>query len=285
MAAPRFRHSVGIDGLSSAVALRCWSSICCWMSTLLVCAVYCFWAMSMLCLVALAEVEATPLSLSMTSAASKRAALPRGEALQTDLPAVEQPAHGRVGDGLAGHGRPGAPAASLRGPPCTVGLFLTPVGGALEHLARFDDGLAAARAAAERFRVPRLRLHMVLTDGGLRVGRYARGEVAELRFDLRGRGLAVFDLREASFLSAVNATSLSFGATTSIRERPWSVERSCLPLRSTYPVRISFSITSARVAGVPMPPEWDSSSSNAALRSLSSTQRLACSIAASSVAR
>ena len=57
-----------------------------------------------------------------------------------------------------------------------------------------------------------------------------------------------------------------------------------MPLRSTYPVRISFSITSARVAGVPMPPEWDSSSSNAALRSLSSTQRLACSIAASSVA-
>ena len=85
-------------------------------------------------------------------------------------------------------------------------------------------------------------------------------------------------------MSAVNATSLSFGATTSIRDRPCSVERSCLPLRSTYPVRISFSITSARVAGVPMPPEWDSSSSRAALRSLSSTQRLACSIAASSVA-
>ena len=49
-------------------------------------------------------------------------------------------------------------------------------------------------------------------------------------------------------------------------------------------MRISFSITSARVAGVPMPPEWDSSSSRAALRSLSSTRRLACSIAASSVA-
>ena len=85
-------------------------------------------------------------------------------------------------------------------------------------------------------------------------------------------------------MPAVSATSLSFGATTSIRDRPCSVERSCLPLRSTYPVRISFSITSARVAGVPMPPEWDSSSSRAALRSLSSTRRLACSIAASSVA-
>ena len=40
---------------------------------------------------------------------------------------------------------------------------------------------------------------MVLPDGGLRVGRYARGEVAELRFDLRGVRLSVFDLREASF--------------------------------------------------------------------------------------
>ena len=41
---------------------------------------------------------------------------------------------------------------------------------------------------------------MVLPDGGLRVGRYARGEVAELRFDLRGVRLSVFDLREASWI-------------------------------------------------------------------------------------
>ena len=85
-------------------------------------------------------------------------------------------------------------------------------------------------------------------------------------------------------MPAVNATSLSFVATTSIRDRPCSVERSCLPLRSTYPEWTSCSMMFALVAGVPMPPEWDSSSSRAALSSLSSTQRLACSIAASSVA-
>ena len=115
----------------------------------------------------------------------------------------------------------------------------------MEHLARFDDGLPQRGQPPNDsvFRV--FACTMVLPDGGLRVGRYARGEVAELRFDLRGVRLSVFDLREASFHVAVNATSLSFGATTSIRERPWSVERSCLPLRSTYPVRISFSITSA----------------------------------------
>ena len=40
---------------------------------------------------------------------------------------------------------------------------------------------------------------MVLPDGDLRIGRDAGGEVAELRFDLRGVRLSVFDLREASF--------------------------------------------------------------------------------------
>ena len=85
-------------------------------------------------------------------------------------------------------------------------------------------------------------------------------------------------------MSAVSETSRSLGETTSTSVRPASVECSCLPLRSMYPAWTSFSITSARVAGVPMPPECDSSSSRAAFRSLSSTYRLACSIAASSVA-
>ena len=40
----------------------------------------------------------------------------------------------------------------------------------------------------------------------------------------------------------------------------------------------------ARVAGVPIPPEWLVSSSKAAFRSLSATKRLACSMADSNVA-
>lgn len=83
---------------------------------------------------------------------------------------------------------------------------------------------------------------------------------------------------------AVYSTFLSSGDTTVIRFRPVKMERNCLPLSFTYSDWISFSITSARVAGVPIPPECDSSSSNASLRSLSSTKREACSIAASSVA-
>lgn len=67
----------------------------------------------------------------------------------------------------------------------------------MKHLARFDDGLAAAWAWAERFRVPRPRLHMVLPDGEPRVGRDAHGEVAELRFDPCSVHLSVFDFREA----------------------------------------------------------------------------------------
>lgn len=83
---------------------------------------------------------------------------------------------------------------------------------------------------------------------------------------------------------AVYSTFLSSGDTTVIRFRPVKMERNCLPLSFTYSDWISFSITSARMAGVPIPPECDSSSSNASLRSLSSTKREACSIAASSVA-
>ena len=40
---------------------------------------------------------------------------------------------------------------------------------------------------------------MVLPDGGPRVGRDAHGEVAELRFDLRGVSVVVLDLRESLF--------------------------------------------------------------------------------------
>ena len=78
-------------------------------------------------------------------------------------------------------------------------MFLAPVGGALENLARFDDGLATAGAWAKRFRVACLRLHMVLPHRGPRVGRDARGEVAEFRFDPRGVGVVVLDLREPAF--------------------------------------------------------------------------------------
>ena len=88
----------------------------------------------------------------------------------------------------------------------------------------------------------------------------------------------------ACSIRAVSSTSFSRGSTTSVRRSPSVVACNCRPLRSTSLERTSFSMVSARVAGVPMPPECDSSSSSAALRFLSSTHRLACSIAASSVA-
>ena len=76
--------------------------------------------------------------------------------------------------------------------------------------------------------------------------------------------------------SAVSFADFSASGITLISSVPFSVGRSCFFFRSTKPERTSFSITPARVAGVPSP--LRSTSSNFAKSSA-----LACSIAESSV--
>ena len=76
--------------------------------------------------------------------------------------------------------------------------------------------------------------------------------------------------------SAVSLTDFSVSGITLISSVPFSVGKSCFFFRSTKPERTSFSITPARVAGVPSPLCSTSSS-------FANSFALACSIAERSV--